>query len=54
MELDKACASVNRTADDRAIEAKRLSRQVMQVAGVLVDLGLLPIEDIPQLLKTAQ
>jgi hypothetical protein len=25
----------------------------MQVAGVLVDLGLLPIEDIPQLPKAA-
>jgi hypothetical protein len=26
----------------------------VQVAGLLINLGLLPIEDIPQLLKTAQ
>jgi hypothetical protein len=46
VELDKADALVSRTANDRATEAERLSRQVMQVADVLVDLGLLPIEDI--------
>jgi hypothetical protein len=53
-ELDKAPTSVNRTADDRAAKAEWLSLQVVQVAGVLVDLGLLPVEDIPQLPKTAQ
>jgi hypothetical protein len=54
VELDKARASVNRTADDHAVEAERLSRQVVQVASILVDLGLLLVEDIPQLPKTAQ
>jgi hypothetical protein len=46
-ELDKVRAHVDRIADDRATEAEWLSRQVTQVAGVLIDLGLLPIEDIP-------
>jgi hypothetical protein len=54
VELDKARASVNRTSDDHAVEAERLSRQVVQVASILVDLGLLLVEDIPQLPKTAQ
>jgi hypothetical protein len=54
MELDKVRARVDRIADDRAAEAEWLSCQVAQVAGVLTDLGLLPIEDIPQLSKTAQ
>jgi hypothetical protein len=26
----------------------------MQVAGILINMGLLPIEDIPQLMKTTQ
>jgi hypothetical protein len=47
VELDMAHASVNKMVDDRAAEAKRLLRQVVQVAGILVNLGLLPIEDIP-------
>jgi hypothetical protein len=43
---------VNKTSIDRAAEAEQLSRQVVQVVGILVNLGLLPIKDIPQLLKT--
>jgi hypothetical protein len=54
VELDKAHASVNRMVYDRNTEAEQLSRQVVQVANILVDLGLLPIEDIPQLLNTTQ
>jgi hypothetical protein len=54
VELDKAHASVNRMVYDRNTEAEQLSRQVVQVANILVDLGLLPIEDIPQLLNTIQ
>jgi hypothetical protein len=41
-------------ADDRAAEAGWLSRRLIRVASVLIDLGQPPIEDIPQLLKTAQ
>jgi hypothetical protein len=43
-----------RIIDDQAAEAERLSRQVAQVADILIDLGLLPIEDIPHLPKIAQ
>jgi hypothetical protein len=52
-ELDKAHASVNRMTDDHVAEAEWLSRQVVQVASVLIDLGLLPVDDIPQRPKTA-
>jgi hypothetical protein len=44
---------VDRSVDHRATEAERLSLQVMQDTSVLVDLGLLPIKDIPQLPKIA-
>jgi hypothetical protein len=47
IELDKSCACVDRTTNDCAIEGDLLSRQVVRVADVLVDLGLLPAEDIP-------
>jgi hypothetical protein len=53
-ELYKARAWTNEIANDRAAEAKRLSRQLMSVAGILIDLGLLPMEDIPRLPKTVQ
>jgi hypothetical protein len=53
VELKGTNARVDRIAIDRAAEAERLSHQVVQVAGVLIDLGLLPIEDIPQLPRTA-
>jgi hypothetical protein len=52
VELDKARTSVNRMDDDRAAEAERLSWQVVHVASIVVDLGMLPVEDIPQLPKT--
>jgi hypothetical protein len=54
VELDKAHASVNRMVYDRNTEAEQLLQQLVQVANILVDLGLLPIEDIPQLLNTSQ
>jgi hypothetical protein len=52
VELDKARTSVNRMDDDRAADAERLSWQVVHVASIVVDLGMLPVEDIPQLPKT--
>jgi hypothetical protein len=42
----RGCVGV---ADDRAAEVDRLSRQLARVAKVLIDLGLLPLEDIPLL-----
>jgi hypothetical protein len=53
MELDKACTYMDRTSSDCAIDAERLSWQVVQVSGILVNLGMLPIQDISQLPKTA-
>jgi hypothetical protein len=46
MKLVHGCVGV---ADDRAAEVDRLSRQLARVAKVLIDLGLLPLEDIPWL-----
>jgi hypothetical protein len=43
---------VNEIVGDRATEAERLSRQLVRVANVLIDLGLPPIKEIPQLPKT--
>jgi hypothetical protein len=53
-ELDETHARVRGIDDDRATEAGWLSRRLVWVTGILVDLGLPPIKDIPQLLKTAQ
>jgi hypothetical protein len=53
-ELDKAHARVNRIDDEHATEAEQLSRQVVRIFGVLIDLGMLPIQDIPQLPKSAR
>jgi hypothetical protein len=52
MELYNACTRANEIAGDQAVEAERLSRQLMRVVSVLIDLGLSPIEYIPQLPKT--
>jgi hypothetical protein len=38
----------------RATEAEQLSHRVMRISNVLVDLGMLPIQDISQLLKSAR
>jgi hypothetical protein len=54
VELDKTQAHVYWIADDRAAEVGLLSRRLVWVASVLIDLGLLPIEDIPYVLKTTQ
>jgi hypothetical protein len=54
VELDKVRACVDQITDGCATEAKRLSRQVTHEADILIDLGLLPIKDIPQLPKIAK
>jgi hypothetical protein len=54
VKLYKARTRANEIASDRVAKAERLSRQLMRVAGVLIDLGLPPIEDIPQLPKTVR
>jgi hypothetical protein len=54
VELDKARTCVDRIDGERATEAEQLSQWVMRISSVLVDLGLRPIQDIPQLSKSAQ
>jgi hypothetical protein len=51
VELDKAHAHVDRIDGERATKVERLPWHVMQISGVLVDLGMMPIQDTPQLLK---
>jgi hypothetical protein len=53
-ELEEARACVDRINDERAAEAEELSHRVMRISNVLVDLGLLPVQDIPQLPKSAR
>jgi hypothetical protein len=40
--------------DECNVEVGELSRSVMEISNALVDLGMLPIQDIPQLLITAE
>jgi hypothetical protein len=47
VELDETRAQVHGITDGRATEAGRLSRCLIWVAGVLINLGMSPIEDIP-------
>jgi hypothetical protein len=54
VELDRTCAHVDRINSERATEAGRLSQLVVGISNALVNLGMLPIEDIPQLPKLAQ
>jgi hypothetical protein len=48
-ELDKACARADGIDGECATEAERLSPQAARISGVFVELGLLPIQNIPQL-----
>jgi hypothetical protein len=45
---------MDRIHSEHVTEAERLSQQVMRISGVLVNLGILPIQNIPQLLKSAR
>jgi hypothetical protein len=40
--------------DECDVEVGELSRSVKEISNALVDLGMLPIQDIPQLLITAE
>jgi hypothetical protein len=53
-ELDKARVRVDRIDNEHAVEVKQLSQWVVRISIIMFDLGLLPIQDIPQLLKSAQ
>jgi RecA/RadA recombinase len=50
VELDKAHVCMDRINGERAAEVEQLSRWFVRSSDVLIDLGMLPIQDIPQLL----
>jgi hypothetical protein len=52
--LDTAYACLDRINDECAAEARQLLWLVMGISNALVDLGMLPVQDIPQLPKSAQ
>jgi hypothetical protein len=54
MELGQTCTHVDRINGERATEAGQLSQLVVGISNALVDLGMLPVQDIPQLLKSAR
>jgi hypothetical protein len=53
-ELEKLHRCVAGVEDKHATKAGKLSTLVVGISNALVDLGMLPIRDIPQLLKMAQ
>jgi hypothetical protein len=53
-ELEQRHARVAWVEDECIIEAGMLSTLVVRISNALVDLGMLPIWDIPQLLKMTQ
>jgi hypothetical protein len=54
LELNELHVRVAGVEDERAAKARELSALVMEASNALVDLGMLPIKDIPQLQKIAQ
>jgi hypothetical protein len=54
VELEELRILVARVKDECTTKAGELSRLVMEISNVLIDLGMLPIRDIPQLPKMAQ
>jgi hypothetical protein len=53
LELDKARACVDRIDGERAAVTDQISWQFVMISSILVDLGMLPIQNIPQLPKSA-
>jgi hypothetical protein len=54
VELEELCSHVARVEDERDAEARKLLKLIVEISNALVDLGMLPIQDIPQLLKLTQ
>jgi hypothetical protein len=54
MELEGIRARVDGIGGERAVEAGQLSQLVMEISNAPADLGMLPIQDIPQLSRSAQ
>jgi hypothetical protein len=53
VELEELHVCVARVEDECAAKAGKLSKLAMEISNALVDLGTLPIRDIPQVSKKA-
>jgi hypothetical protein len=53
-ELEEIHARVDEIEGERAVEAGQLSQLVMEISNALADLGMLLVQDIPQLPRSAQ
>jgi hypothetical protein len=51
---EELCARVAGVDDEHAAGARKLLMLIVGISNALVDLGMLPIRDIPELLKTTQ
>jgi hypothetical protein len=47
VELKEIPARVDRIEGERAAKARQLSQLVMAISSALVDIGILPVQDIP-------
>jgi exosome complex RNA-binding protein Csl4 len=52
--LEEIRSHVDRIAGEHNVEAGQLSQLVVGILNALVNLGMLPIQDIPQLSKSAE
>jgi hypothetical protein len=54
VELEEFCECMAGVEGEHGTEAMILSRSLMEVSNAPIDLGVLPIEDIPQCLMSTQ
>jgi hypothetical protein len=54
LELKETRACMDEIKGGRIAKAEQLSQMVMKISSMLFDLGIFPIQEIPQLLKSAQ
>jgi hypothetical protein len=53
-ELEETHVRVDEINDEHAIKARQLSQLVVQISNALLDQGMLPVQDIPQLSKSTR
>jgi hypothetical protein len=53
-ELEEACMRVDGINGEHAAKGGRLSQLLMRISNALVDLDMLPIQDVPQFPKSAR
>jgi hypothetical protein len=54
LELGKFHERVTEAEDDHAIEAEQLSRSIREISDALVNLNVLPIQDVPSQLRSVK